>query len=1205
MQGVSERASDRMLPYFDEIAYRLWSNSAVVMVGAGFSRNAEPIGSTAGSLPSWEQLGDLLYRKLYGRPPGRDAKYLSLLRLAEQVEAAFGRPALNDLLRQEVPHLSYEPSRLHVDLLDLPWRDVFTTNYDTLLERARESVPLRHYYLVGTEEDLLYVNGPRIVKLHGSFPSGPFVITEEDYRRYPDDHAPFVNTVRQALLENTLCLVGFSGNDPNFLQWIGWIRDNIGRENAPRIYLVGVFDGMSEADRKLLDGRGITAVDLSGISKEPGKALSVFLDRMRGRRTRALAWPELSGKAPAQAAQRSREYRGIVAEWRRQRSAYPGWVVVPEDRRQVLWQYTEDWVWHVSELSVEDRAEFETPLDLDLAFELVWRMDRCLLPLVGKLPEFLEEVAAKYGTGGVRVPADPFWTESTVSDAIANIRLWLLRHYREEGLLAEWYPAREAVDRDVGKLLPETKARIRIEEVLEALFRFDPAEAKRLLVEWQSDEQLPFWEAKRAALMAELGEAAAGRRILESSLLGIRKQLGLNPVGEDLTLVSQESIAMLLLSAVERGMAVTSPESEDRDLLGELSERWNELTRFKCDPRREMASFTARLRHKVRFGSEPETLAAYGLLRLSEDLGLPYRMENASFVDEPVGGAISRAGRHSPHWALVSIARLGNADAADRLFDRAYLAGLRRDQVDAYFERYLEALERTVRMVDEPDWTEAKTVEALAKTLPEVFSRLCCKCSAASRARLVGILEAIYGSRRRQMFGDVSSFVDRLLDSMSVEEVIEVVPSLIDFRMPENLGDLDKRRFVNPIQLVRVPVSVPPQAIAVSEERIGQLLEDVAAGGECSEWAAGSLVWLHGRGKLSETQSERLGSLLWEGVDSTGVPSEPVLFTHTWMTLPHPAEIVPETRVKEHVRRLIEERLGDSRRDETLDELRDAASVVQWSEREALEFLELLKDWWDEENHRLKQDFAMPFGSPTARLKHSGAKAVNALCALFESLTESEPSGGRLEMLEAFISGLREHGIPVTRLEVADADTLAARRDDVLRRISSGLLDRDRNRVADALVAARGLARALGEEAQDEFDCVATMLAEGVQWRHRPALPDRLRVAAQLVDEEPWFVSEKVGAGLLDGLGQIADETRTGVKANDVDDVIDIRAAGATLAYALFRRYQSEGSETPEAIRRWQELCVAPDEFAEVRNAWGDGAGGWLRGTSVEEEGTD
>ena len=241
---------DQLMPYLDEIADRLWSNNAAVMVGAGVSRNAKPVGSTSASFPSWNELGDSFFKKLHGRSPGEEARYLNLLKLAEQVEAAFGRPALDDFLRREIPDLTYEPSPLHSQLLNLPWQDVFTTNYDTLLERARASVTLNHYDVVVKKEDLLYANKPRIVKLHGNFPSPPFVITEEDYRRYPSDHAAFVNTVRQSLLENTLCLIGFSGDDPNFLQWIGWIRDHIGKETSPKIYLVGVFQYAERSGQK-------------------------------------------------------------------------------------------------------------------------------------------------------------------------------------------------------------------------------------------------------------------------------------------------------------------------------------------------------------------------------------------------------------------------------------------------------------------------------------------------------------------------------------------------------------------------------------------------------------------------------------------------------------------------------------------------------------------------------------------------------------------------------------------------------------------------------------------------------------------------------------------------------------------------------------------------------------------------------------------
>ena len=285
----------RLRPYLDDIAERLSSGHAAVMVGAGFSRNAKPNSDSEPSFPDWSELGDLFYEKLYREKPSLDNRYLNVLKLAEEVKAAFGRPALNQMLRDAIPNLAYEPSRLHVDLLDLPWVDVFTTNYDTLLERACRSVISRRYDVVVNKEDLVYSEKPRIVKLHGSFPSErPFIITEDDYRRYPDDFSPFVNTVRQSLLENTLCLIGFSGDDPNFLQWIGWIHDNLGRENSPQIYLVGLL-GLLDSQKKLLARRNIVSVDLSeyqDVAEDHYKALELFLNYLKKENDKRLKWLE-------------------------------------------------------------------------------------------------------------------------------------------------------------------------------------------------------------------------------------------------------------------------------------------------------------------------------------------------------------------------------------------------------------------------------------------------------------------------------------------------------------------------------------------------------------------------------------------------------------------------------------------------------------------------------------------------------------------------------------------------------------------------------------------------------------------------------------------------------------------------------------------------------------------------------------------------
>ncbi|WP_294430834.1 SIR2 family protein [uncultured Treponema sp.] len=237
--------------YINEIAEKIWSGHAAAMVGTGFSMNAKPKFETEKKIPLWNDLGLKFMEKLGMDTNNANCLFQDPIKLAGEVSANFGENTLNQILIDSIPDMDYEPSDLHKNFLKLNWTDVFTTNYDTLLERASEDIGVKHYSLVTKDYDLVNAIRPRIVKLHGSFPSTvPFIITEEQYRAYPKTHAAFVNTVQQALVENILVLFGFSGTDPNFLNWIGWIRDNLGTKLTNKIYLISL-DSVSNAKLKL------------------------------------------------------------------------------------------------------------------------------------------------------------------------------------------------------------------------------------------------------------------------------------------------------------------------------------------------------------------------------------------------------------------------------------------------------------------------------------------------------------------------------------------------------------------------------------------------------------------------------------------------------------------------------------------------------------------------------------------------------------------------------------------------------------------------------------------------------------------------------------------------------------------------------------------------------------------------------------------
>lgn len=258
--------------HIDKIREALWDGIAFgrasLMVGSGFSLNADSGGVPNITLPTWGELMLQMIEELtvhvrdHTKLKAAAQSTSGALRIAQEYEALHGRANLDAFLLRRVPQLQYQPSDLHKQALSLPWSDVFTTNWDTLLERAASQLLAYRYNVVVETSDISRQHRPRIVKLHGTFPSnGPFIVTEEDFRTYPQKFASFVNLVQQSIMENVLCLVGFSGDDPNFLSWSGWVRDNL-KQHRPRIYLCGVLN-LRDGQRKMLSDRGVIPIDLS------------------------------------------------------------------------------------------------------------------------------------------------------------------------------------------------------------------------------------------------------------------------------------------------------------------------------------------------------------------------------------------------------------------------------------------------------------------------------------------------------------------------------------------------------------------------------------------------------------------------------------------------------------------------------------------------------------------------------------------------------------------------------------------------------------------------------------------------------------------------------------------------------------------------------------------------------------------------------
>ena len=540
MSAVSQPIPDQI--HIDRVRYALWSRpgaGASVMVGSGFSRNARPTRSDVGELPLWRDITRAIADVLF---PGRSKSPSpdQALRLAQEYKTAFGRSDLHRLLGQLIQDDSFTPGDMHSRLLRLPWRDVFTTNWDTLLERASSEIEERAYSVVQDMDQIPLMSQPRIVKLHGSFPAQfPLILTEEDYRTYPVKCAPFVNTVQQAMMETVLCLIGFSGDDPNFLQWSGWVRDNLG-EAAPKIYLAGWLD-LSPQGRQMLEERGVVPIDLKDHPRahnwpdelKPRYAVDWILHTLEsGKPYDRTTWPtiplpednelleylqpvvrietevpsshpevERHTSSPLYENETPERIRQVIEVWSHNRKLYPGWLVFPSGQAQAeLSRHTSDWEPHI----LKALSDFSPEESLHAIRELMWRYEIMLEPITPVIERAAQQTLDaidcqnRIVKDSEEVPAS--W--SSVRESWRSVALALVTDARldcKNDLFERRLKALEPFADDD----PDVAHRMRQERCLWATYSLDFESLNELLDSWHVEDSDPVWMLRKAALLTE------------------------------------------------------------------------------------------------------------------------------------------------------------------------------------------------------------------------------------------------------------------------------------------------------------------------------------------------------------------------------------------------------------------------------------------------------------------------------------------------------------------------------------------------------------------------------------------------------------------------------------------------------------------------------------------------------------------------------
>lgn len=704
----------------EQIKLYMGMHSVTAFVGSGFSLNAE-IPSHV-KMKTWNQLRETFLEKLYPNneeDKSRDAN--DIVRLSSLVDAEFGHNELDNMLEEALPDALVRPGMLHRMLVQLPWKDILTTNYDTLIERAASQV-INDLKVVTNKETLLYQSSPRIIKLHGSFPNvRPYIMTQEDFRRYPIERPEMVNTAKQCFLESLVCLIGFSGEDPNFRAWIGWLKDVIGQKRLCPTYLITYRKGFHDAEKALLSHMGVDIINLADVEGVDSyySAYEFFLSYLQESPTKWNGAVDINHITEDNQDEEafSLYITQKVEEMRKVRETYPGWLILPKSHEK-------EFECMNREIGLLERCYKridDEKLKLSFLYEVNWRLR------IAAIPQKLDWIAEAIETHVARI-ASMDGTEKKMMSSLFLTLLDILR-YANDNVNFKKYCNMLLVRND---LVPTRH--VYYQQVLYWLVRYNHPKVKEILSKWEveiSDYQNCL---QKANILYYIGERLDAFKLLVDCKESILKSLLQNK--NNIYAKSCLTYILKTMSWCDDGK-----KSQDENLFKfATGESFEDITDRLCGKAYENIPIQGFARehlfeigHYVNnwnmgpSGFVHDFLYPYKWWMLKERIGVSMFMINNSYTKYCIQKMFDFSWEMA--WNMMMLS--ANGKLVNEVFGREQLSHITDKEADAYFDIYIELFERTDKIGN--DWVGDK----ILNVLPVVLGRLCTKVSTDRILRFV------------------------------------------------------------------------------------------------------------------------------------------------------------------------------------------------------------------------------------------------------------------------------------------------------------------------------------------------------------------------------------------------------------------------------------------------------------------------------------
>ncbi|MBI2307670.1 MAG: SIR2 family protein [Rhodocyclales bacterium] len=883
-------------------------HGAAIMIGAGFSRSAARHIGGDKKMPLWDSFTKKLIAEL--NPGETNWSFFDPLRIAEEYRAYFGQAALNDRIRSEIDNDAWRTGELYKSLLELPWSEVMTTNWDTLLERAAEGVHGPYYTPVTKPTDLTWASSPRIVKLHGTIGvTDTFVAAQEDYRTYPKKFAPFVNLARQVFIENELCLLGFSGDDPNFLHWAGWVRDHLA-DHARKIYLVGALK-LTAARRTHLESINIAPIDLWDVVKhiddrdlQHQTATELFLQAMSDEgksKTMPHKWsPQKLHRTQITEADLSRGFKdheyaatllkGKLGTLQQNRESYPGWLICPSALRwEVKSQLSAPWpnAKNIASLPPAERAQ--------LLYEISWQHSITFEYIAPWLADQLFEVANSDTTTGISKRQ-----QMEIALALLKNSRWLdANNDAGKQAIQEHISALTALLEKHRQYLPDCAGELAYHQALVARDALDYASIEAVIENIAGED--PVWKLRQAALQMELGRFDDGRRLIMDAYRELQERYRYDQ--NSLGILSRMAWAHFLLKAATQYQTDEKIRALPPIVKDLYCDPWTWIEEIRAKVSKQQENYIKNQNpieplfeqghyrdNSSQRSFSNETSAFLVLDGVTREVGIPLRSGSAFMNVNLLAGDAEKlllaggVGEELRDFTMaLRAASSESSPSIKNFFTRIGVAKASHSAVNVTVSRILHAIDfwRQKRSHGTTD-QQGHALSAL-RVLMEVLARLVVRVT-SDKAKEIFRLAVTLGQQRDfqhiWLFDVFDSLLTNSLESVPRSEQGVLLIDALAFPL------LSEPRWPNPV------IDYPNSRDTYSslERRIDELVELARPSEATSSAALLRLLPLCKKdGFLTKAEYEKLGHVLW-GSSPTyqNIPHVANLFPHVFLFLPAP-----------------------------------------------------------------------------------------------------------------------------------------------------------------------------------------------------------------------------------------------------------------------------------------------------------------------------